>query len=391
MKNFEYYTPTRVYFGRGTQNRVGEIVKSYGFERVFLHYGGGSIKKNGLYDAVTASLAENGIAYAELGGVKPNPTLEFARKGIEMCRAFDAQLVLAVGGGSCIDSAKVIAVGSKNDGDPWRFSMHEDTPKAALPVATILTIAATGSEMSASAVITNEALGLKRGYNSDFHRPLFSILNPELSYTLPPYQTACGIVDIMMHTLERYMTQISEAELTDRIAESLLKTVIAAGRTAIENPCDYDARANLMWAGSLSHNGLTGCGRDYFMASHQLEHEVSGMFPDVAHGAGLAVIFPAWARYVLPHNVARTAQYAVRVWNCDMNFDHPERTALEGIEKTEAFFKSIGMPSRLSEFGITEDAIPEMAVKCTNYGKRTLPGVVTLGQKEIEDIYRLCL
>ena len=391
MKNFEYYAPTRVIFGRDTHKQVGEIIKGYGFHRVFLHYGGGSIKKSGLYDTVVNALKENGIEYTELGGVQPNPTLAFAKKGIEICREFKADLVLAVGGGSAIDSAKIIAVGSQNEGDPWRFSMKQDTPKAALPVATILTIAATGSEMSASAVITNEELGLKRGYNSPFHRPLFSILNPELTYTLPPYQTACGVVDIMMHTLERYMTQHSEMELTDRIAESLLKTVIAAGRTAMADPCDYDARANLMWAGSLSHNDLTGCGRDFFMVSHQLEHEVSGMFPKVAHGAGLAVIFPAWARYVLQENTARLAQYAVRVWNCDMSFDHPERTALEGIDKTAAFFKELGMPSKLSEFGITEAAIPEMAVKCTNFGKRTLPGVKELGQKEIEDIFRSCL
>lgn len=391
MKNFEFYAPTRVIFGRGTHEQVGKIIREYGFSRVFLHYGGGSIKKTGLYDAVVSSLTENGIAYTELGGVQANPTLSFAKKGIELCRAFGAELVLAVGGGSAIDSAKIIAVGAKNEGDPWRFSMKEDVPKAALPIATILTLAATGSEMSASAVITNEELGLKRGYNSPFHRPLFSILNPELTFTLPPYQTACGIVDIMMHTLERYMTQSSEFELTDRVAESVLKTVIAAGAAAMKNPSDYDARANLMWAGSLSHNDLTGCGRDFFMASHQLEHEVSGMFPQVAHGAGLAVIFPAWARYVLPHNVARTAQYAVRVWNCEMNFDHPEKTALEGIERTAAFFTSIGMPSRLSEFGITADAIPLMAEKCTNFGKRTLPGVVTLDKPEIEDIFRLCL
>ena len=391
INNFEFHSPTRVVFGAGTHKQIGKITASYGFKRVFLHYGGGSIKKTGLYDAVTGALRDNGVDFIELGGVQPNPTLSFVRQGIEMVRAYNADLVLAVGGGSAIGSAKAIAVGAKNDGDIWRFFMKEDSPIDALPMATILTLSATGSEMSSSAVITNETLNLKRGYNSRFHRPLFSILNPELTYTLPPYQTACGIVDIMMHTIERYMTFPGEAELTDRIAEQLLKTVIAAGKTAMRDPNDYDARANLMWAGSLSHNDLTGCGRDFFMASHQIEHEVSGMFPEVAHGAGLAVIFPKWARYVLPSNIARTAQYAVRVWNCEVNFARPERTALEGIERTEEYFKSIGMPSTLGEFGITADAIPEMARKCTNYGKRTLPGVVTLDEKEIAEILTMCL
>jgi len=391
MKNFEFFAPTHVYFGRDEEKNVGKIIRNYGYTRVFLHFGGGSVKRSGLYDTVVKSFAENGISFCELGGVQPNPTLGFAKKGIQMARDFGAELVLAIGGGSALDSAKIIAVGAKNEGDPWRFSMKQDTPKDALPVATILTLAATGSEMSASAVITNEELGLKRGYNSPFHRPLFAIMNPELTYTLPPYQTACGVVDIMMHTLERYMTQVDKFELTDRIAEALLKTVIAAGTTVMDNPCDYEARANLMWAGSLSHNDLTGCGRNFFMASHQMEHELSGMFPEVAHGAGLAVVFPAWAHYTLKANVARLAQYAVRVWNCEMDYDCPEKTALAGIEKTEAFFKALGMPSRLADFGITADAIPELVRKCTNNFTRTLPGVVELGAKEIEEIYRSCL
>ena len=327
----------------------------------------------------------------EFGGAQPNPVISHAREGIALCRREGCDLVLAVGGGSAIDESKVIAVGSQNDADPWEFTTKKKVPEKALPVGVILTLAATGSEMSASAVITNDELGLKRGYNSDFHRPLFSILNPELTYTVPPYQTACGIVDIMMHTLERYMTIPSEAEFSDRIAEGLVKTVITAGRAAMANPKDYEARANLMWAGSLSHNDLTGCGRSYMTVSHQIEHELSGMFPEVAHGAGLAVIFPAWMRYTYKHYLSRFTQYAVRVWNCEMNFDHPERTALEGIEKTEEYFRSIGMPLRLSELGIGEDSIHEMAVKCTNYGTRVLKGPIEYGEKEIEEIYRLCL
>lgn len=391
MKNFIYYAPTKVYFGKGEHEKVGEIVAGYGFKKVFLHFGGGSVKRSGLLDTVKTKLREAGIDFVEFGGAQPNPVISHAREGIALCRREGCDLVLAVGGGSAIDESKVIAVGSQNDADPWEFTTKKKVPEKALPVGVILTLAATGSEMSASAVITNDELGLKRGYNSDFHRPLFSILNPELTYTVPPYQTACGIVDIMMHTLERYMTIPSEAEISDRIAEGLVKTVIAAGRTAMANPKDYEARANLMWAGSLSHNDLTGCGRSYMTVSHQIEHELSGMFPEVAHGAGLAVIFPAWMRYTYKHYLSRFTQYAVRVWNCEMNFDHPERTALEGIEKTEEYFRSIGMPLRLSELGIGEDSIHEMAVKCTNYGTRVLKGPIEYGEKEIEEIYRLCL
>ena len=390
MKNFEYYAPTKVYFGRGQEERVGEIVAGYGFKKVLIHYGGGSIKKTGLYDRVVKSLDAAGIAHVELGGVQPNPLLSLAKEGIALCRRENVDLVLAVGGGSAIDSAKIIAVGTKNDCDPWEFSMKRAVPKAALPVATILTLAATGSEMSASAVITNDELKLKRGYNSEFHRPLFSILNPELTFTLPPYQTACGIVDIMMHTLERYITQPGEAPLTDRIAEGLLKTVVESGRVVMADPQNYEARANIMWAGSLSHNDLTGEGRGFFMVSHQLEHEVSGMDDRIAHGAGLAVIFPAWCRYVYKYDIPKFCQYAVRVWNCEMDYANPEKTALAGIEKTAEFFRSLGMPSSLSEFGLTKDMIPEMTRKCTNFGTRTLPSYIEFGEKEIAELFELC-
>lgn len=391
MTNFEFYCPTRVFFGRDQHKRVGEIIKGYGFKKVLLHYGGGSIKKTGLYDEVVKALNEAGIEFVELGGVQPNPVLGLAKKGIEICRKENVDLILAVGGGSAIDSAKVIALGAGNDCDPWLFYTKKREPKSALPVGTILTLSATGSETSSSAVITNEELKLKRGLNSDFNRPLFSIMNPELTFTVSPYQTACGIVDIMMHTLERYLTQKGEAEVTDRIAESVLKSTIHAGRAALKNPTDYEARATLMWAGSLSHNNLTGLGRDYFMVSHQIEHEISGMFPEVAHGAGLAVVFPAWAKYAYKYNIPRFCQYAVRVWNCEMDYENPESTAIAGIEATSRFFKEIGMPSTLGELNITEDSIEEMAVKCTNYGERTLPGYIEYGKKEIMDILRLCL
>lgn len=370
--------------------RVGEIISNYGYKKILLHYGGGSIKKSSLYDTVKNSLETAGVSYVELAGAKPNPELALVRQGVELARKEKVELVLAVGGGSAIDSAKVIAAGAKNDCDPWLFSMKKATPKDALPVGTILTLAASGTETSASAVITNEETLMKRGFNSDFNRPLFSILNPELTYTVPKYQTACGIVDIMMHTLERYMTHKGEVELTDRIAESVLKSVIKAGKEAFRNPADYNARATLMWAGSLSHNDLTGLGREYFLVTHQLEHEMSGLFSEITHGAGLAVLFPAWAKYVYKNNIPRFCQYAVRVWNCEMDFENPDRTAVEGIEKTAAFFKELGMPSTLSECGITEEHIEEMAIKCTNYGERTLPGIKTLGKDEIADIFKLC-
>lgn len=393
MLNFEFYCPTRVFFGRDQHKRVGEIIKSYGFKKVLLHYGEGSIKKTGLYDEVVKALNDAGIVFVELGGARPNPVLGLVRKGIEICRKENVDLVLAVGGGSAIDSGKAIAVGAANDCDPWLFFMKKREPERALPVGTILTLAATGSETSASAVITNEELKLKRGYNSDFHRPLFSILNPELTYTVSPYQTACGIVDIIMHTAERYLTQKGEAEVTDRIAEAVLKSTINAGRKALKNPRDYKARATLMWAGSISHNGLTGLGRDFFMVSHQIEHEISGMFEEVAHGAGLAVVFPAWMKYAYKYNIPRFCQYAVRVWNCEMDYANPENTAIAGIEATEKFFREIGMPTTMKELNInvTDENIEEMAEKCTNYGERTLPGYIEYGKKEIIDILKLCM
>lgn len=391
MINFEFYSPTRVFFGRDQQKRVGEIIKGYGFKKVLLHYGGGSIKKTGLYDEVVKALNDAGIDFVELGGAQPNPILGLVKKGIEICKKENVDLVLAVGGGSAIDSGKAIAVGAAHDCDPWLFSSKKKVPEGALPVGTILTLSATGSEMSSSAVITNEELKLKRGFNSEFNRPLFSILNPELTFTVSPYQTACGIVDIMMHTAERYLTQKGEAEVTDRIAEAVLKSTIQAGRAAMKNPRDYEARATLMWAGSLSHNGLTGLGRDYFMVSHQIEHEISGMFEEVAHGAGLAVVFPAWMKYAYKYNIPRFCQYAVRVWNCEMDYENPENTVIAGIEATIKYFKEIGMPTTLGELNITEDSIEEMAEKCTDYGGRILPGYIEYGKKEIIDILKLCL
>lgn len=392
MENFEFFTPTRMIFGKGTHLQVGKIVKEYGFKKVLVHFGGASAKKTGLLDAVTAALETEGIRYVTLGGVQANPTLAKAQEGIELCQKEGVDLVLAVGGGSVIDSSKCIADGAGNPGeDVWTYFRQEAVPKKALPVGVILTLSASGSEMSASCVITNEENGFKRGFNSVTHRPLFSICNPELTYTVNKYQTACGTVDIMMHTLERYFSKTRDTDLTDRMAEGLLKSTVEAGKTADREPDNYEARATLMWGGSLSHNGLTGAGRSFLMQVHQLEHELSGMYPAIAHGAGLAALWPSWARYVCPADTARFAQYAVRVWNIDMDFDCPMKTALAGIQATEDFYKSLGMPSTLKELGVEEERLEEMAEKCTNMGKRTLAGIRELGKAEMMEIYKMAM
>lgn len=392
MQNFDFYTPTRMIFGKDTQKQVGKIVKEYGFKKVLVHFGGASAKKSGLLDQVTDALEAEGIAYVTLGGVQANPTLAMAKEGIELCKKEGVDMILGVGGGSVIDSSKCIADGVGNpDTDVWNFFIGQGAPKKALPVGVILTLSASGSEMSASCVITNEEQGLKRGFNSVTHRPLFSICNPELTYTVSKFQTGCGTVDIMMHTLERYFSLGGDTPLTDRIAEGLLKTVIEAGKVADKEPDNYEARASLMWAGSLSHNGLTGLGRDFFMQVHQLEHELSGMYPRIAHGAGLSALWPSWARDVCAGDVNRFARYAVNVWNIDMDFENPMNTALAGIQATEDFFKSLGMPTSLKELDVEPEKIEEMAVKCTNYGKRTLPGIKVLGKEEMMEIYRMAM
>ena len=392
MENFEFYAPTRMIFGKGTHLQVGKLIREYGFKKVLVHFGGGSVKKSGLLDQIQTSLKAEGIAYVLFGGVQANPVPSMAREGIALCRKENVDFVLAVGGGSVIDSSKCIADGAGNpDMDVWKFHMKEAVPRKALPVGVILTLAAAGSEMSASCVITNEENGLKRGFNSVTHRPLFSICNPELTYTVSRFQTGCGTVDIMMHTLERYFSQGEDTPLTDRIAEGLLKTVIEAGRTADQRPDDYEARAALMWAGSLSHNDLTGAGRTVFMQVHQLEHELSGMDDRIAHGAGLSALWASWARYVYRHNISRFARYAVNVWNLDMDFEHPEKTALAGIRATEKFFCELNMPVTLKELGVSPSSFKEMAEKCSDHGKRTLTGVKELDEADMIRIYEMAL
>ena len=392
MNNFEYCVPTRVLFGRDTHRQVGTVIKEYGYKKVLVHFGGGSVKKSGLLDQVTDSLKDQGIDFVLFGGVKPNPTLSLAKEGMELCRKEGIDFILAIGGGSVLDSAKCIADGALNpETDPWKYFLKEAAPKKALPHGNILTLSASGSETSLSCVITNEDGNYKRGFNSPTHRPLFAILNPELTYTVNKFQTGCGTVDIMMHTLERYLGgNTTDTPLTDRIAEGLLISVMEAGAVADKNPLDYEARATLMWAGSLSHNDLTGLGREFMMQVHQLEHELSGLYPCIAHGAGLSALFCSWARYVCEKDPMRFAQLAVRVMKVEMDFEAPLKTALRGIDRLEEFFVSLGMPVSLRELddAVREDDFELMAEKCSFYGTRSLPGIMTLGKQEMMEIYR---
>ena len=392
MENFEYYTPTKVVFGKGAEIETGKLVKAQGCRKVLVHYGSNSAEKSGLLERIFCSLGEAGISYVSLGGVVPNPRLSLVYKGIELCRREGVDFILAVGGGSVIDSAKAIGYGAANEGDVWDFYAKKRTADGCLPIGVVLTISAAGSEMSNSSVITNEEGWLKRGYKTDFARPRFAVMNPELTMTLPAYQTASGCADIMMHTMERYFNQSANMELTDGISEHLIRTVMKNAPIALQEPDNYKARAEIMWASSLAHNGLMNLGGpkgDW--ACHQLEHELSGMYPRIAHGAGLSALWPSWARYVCDGNVNRFAQYAVNVWNLDMNFEDPMKTALAGIQATEDFFKSIGMPTSLKELDVEPEKIEEMAVKCTNYGKRTLPGIKVLGKAEMMEVYQLAL
>ncbi len=388
MLDFTYYAPTKVYFGRGKENEVGKIIKELGYKKIMLQYGKSSIKKSGLYDRVMKSLDDAGISVVEMGGVEPNPKLSFVREAVKVARENGVELVLAVGGGSVIDSSKMTAIGAMGDNDVWDYITRKATPTKALPVGCILTLAAAGSEMSASAVLTDIDNNMKRGLNTELNRMKFAICNPELTYSVSPYQTGCGIVDIMAHTLERYFTVCEPTDLTDRIAESILKAVVNAGRVLVDNPEDYDARANMMWASSLSHNDLTGCGRENMLAVHQIEHGVSGAFDDVAHGAGLAVLFPAWSRYVYKTNPSRFAQLARRVW--DVVEEDDVKAALLGIEEMEKFFSLIGMPLRLREFGIDKDALPRIA-DLTTFGKtRSVKSQRELDYDAIIEILESC-
>ena len=386
---FTYYAPTRVVFGKDTEKQVGTLVKEQGCKKVLLHYGSESAKRSGLLDRIKASLDAERINYVELGGVVPNPRLSKVYEGIELCKREGVDFLLAVGGGSVIDSAKAIGYGLYHSGEVWDFYEQKRQVEGCYPVGTVLTIAAAGSEMSSSSVITNEEGNLKRGLNHDSSRCKFAIMNPELTYTLPQYLTMCGAADIMMHTMERYFIVGDTMDLTDEIAEGLLRTVVKAALILKDHNDDYDARANIMWASSLSHNGLTGAGNESRgdWAPHQLEHEMGGMF-DVAHGAGLAAIWDSWARYVYTQKPERFAKFGSAVFGMERTND-TIADALKAIEQVKTFFKSISMPTNFRELGIapTEEQIDEMTLKATFFGKRTLGDFLVLGAKEIKDIY----
>ena len=392
MFDFKYYTPTKVLFGKNTEDKVAALIKEFGGKKVLIHYGGGSVIRSGLMKRVTDKLDQAEIKYVMLGGAVPNPHLSLVYQGIELCKKESVDFLLAVGGGSAIDSAKAIGYGLKNSGDVWDLYDYKKQAKDSMPLGVILTLAATGSEMSDSSVITKEEGLVKRGYSSDFGRPKFAILNPELTMTLPDYQTACGCTDIMMHTMERYFTNGGNMEITDSMAEALLRTVKANALILARDPKNYDARAEVMWAGSLSHNGLTGCGNDGGdWMTHKLEHELGGLY-DVAHGAGLAAIWGSWARYVYKNCLPRFKRFALNVMGVAAT-GTDEEIALKGIEAMEDFYRQIKMPTNLRELGVnpTENELKLMAHKCAvgvNGGKGSAR---FLKEEDMLEIYRMSM
>ena len=387
MNNFQFYSPTEFLFGKDTENNCGAYVKKYGGTKVLIHYGSASAVRSGLIDRVKDSLTQAGISYVLLGGVQPNPRDTKIYEGIELCRKENVDFILSVGGGSCIDSSKGIALGALYDGDFWDFYSRKANVTKALPIGTILTIAAAGSEGSGASVVTKEEGMLKRDVGSDLLRPKFSILNPALTETLPPYQTACGATDIMAHVFERYFTNTTEVEITDRLCEAILLTMIKETPRVIADPHNYQARANIMWAGTVAHNDIVGVGRDQDWNSHGIEHELSGLY-DCAHGAGLAVIMPAWMEYVCDHNIMRFAQMATRIWGLPMNFENPKETALQGITAFRKFLHEIGMPINFKELGAKEEDIPVLVEKF-GLGDGKTGGFMPLSSEDVANIYRI--
>jgi alcohol dehydrogenase YqhD (iron-dependent ADH family) len=383
MLNFTFYSPTKFVFGKGEEKNIGKLLAERGTKKVLLHYGGQSAEKSGLLGRVRTSLDSAGIAYVELGGVHPNPRYSLAKEGMELARKENVDLILAVGGGSVVDSSKCIAIGALYDGDVWQdFYMDKKEITAALPVACILTIAAAGSEGSPGTVISNREVGIKEGVRaSDLLRPVLSILNPELTMTLPAYQTACGVTDMFIHLIERYFTNTPDVNITDEMIEGLMRTILKYGKVAVEHPDDYNARAQIMWAGTLAHNNICGVGREQDWASHHIQHRIGAKY-DSAHGAGLATVFPAWAKYVYKHDVPRFVRFATKVMGVDNDVFHPEEVALEGIARIKAYFSSIGMPTSLSELGVKDEDIKELA----NFNDGFF---VKLTPADMEQIYEL--
>lgn len=388
MNNFNFYSPTFFVFGKERENEAGKYVKRFGGTKVLLHFGGGSVLKSGLLERVKTSLKKENIAFFELGGVQPNPRSGLVYEGVQICKRENIDFVLAIGGGSTIDSAKAIALGALSEGDFWEFFTGKRIEKA-LPVATILTISAAGSEGSGASVITHEDGMRKRACGSDVLRPVFSILNPQLTCSLPNYQTACGATDMMAHVMERYFSNTKNVEITDRLCEGILLSIIKETPKALADPSDYESRANLMWAGMVAHNDICGVGREQDWATHNLEHELSALY-DVAHGAGLAVMFPAWMKYVMHHNVLRFAQFAVRIWGCEMDFQQPEKTALQGIECFEQFMVSIGMPIRFSTLGARSEDI-QILLNALDMKGQVLGSFVKISEDDARKIYELAV
>ncbi len=391
MRDFNFYAPTEVVFGKQSEEQVARLVRHYGGTRVLVHFGGQSAKRSGLLDKIIALLDADGISHVELGGVVPNPRLSLVKKGVALCRDEKVDFILAIGGGSVIDSAKAIGYGVGYEGEPWDFWTGKAVPASCLPIGVVLTIPAAGSEMSSSCVITNDENNDKRGVNSNLCRCKFCIMNPERTFTLPAYQTAAGATDIMMHTMERYFTIYDDMTLTDAIAEALMRTVKDSAMEVMRNPNDYRHRAQIMWAGSLSHNDLTECGSTKDFATHRLEHELSAMF-DVTHGAGLAAIWGSWARFVLPGHEARFARFATNVMGVDCDFTDLRRTAERGIEATERFFSNLGMPVSIHELlgrDITDDEIEEMARRASHDGQITLGNIRVLKREDMVEIYKM--
>ena len=392
MKDFTYYAPTRIVFGKESEEKLPQLIQQYGGKKVLVHYGGGSAKRSGLLDKVFTMLDDAGIAYVELGGVVPNPVLSLVKEGIDLCQKEKVDFILAVGGGSVIDSSKAIGYGVGYDGDVWYFWDGKAVPQSCLPIGVVLTIPAAGSEMSSSCVITNEDGMLKRGVNSDLCRCKFAIMNPERTYTLPPFQTAAGATDIMMHTMERYFSKYEDAMLTDAIAEALLRTVMKATKAVLAKSDDYTSRAAIMWAGSLSHNDLTECGTEKDFACHKLEHELSGLF-GVTHGAGLAAIWGSWARYVMNRHMDRFVKFATEVMGVPKDhIEKPLATAMAGVRNLENFFHEIGMPTNIPELigrEATEEEIQKLVDKCSRGGKITIGAMEVLKAEDMTAIYQM--
>ena len=389
IKDFNFYAPTRVVFGRDSEKEISKLTVAAGGHKVLLHYGGGSAERSGLLTVVREQLRQAGVGYCELGGVVPNPLLSKVREGIELCRREGVDFILAVGGGSVIDSAKAIGYGVPYDGDVWDFWDGRAVPGACLPIGVVLTIPAAGSEMSSSCVITKDEGLLKRGVNSDLCRCRFAVMNPERTFTLPPYQTAAGATDIMMHTMERYFSKYEDMTITDAISEALLRTVKDAARAVMHSPTDYRLRAQIMWAGSLAHNDLTECGTEKDFATHRLEHELSALF-GVTHGAGLAALWPAWARYVAPRHLSRFVQFAVNVMGVTNDFAHPEETAERGIRAMEEFYREIGMPTTIPELlgrHLTDEEIEVLTDKCSRGGTITVGAMEVLDAEAMRTVY----